>query len=115
MKNKPTNEVSITTEQAINDVLKVEREAQHKISQCVEEAALILERARQKARRISERNTSRITRIHQRTSRKIADDIARIQSLSDQDRQNEIKMKINTIVVDEVLDRIARTLTTKGA
>jgi len=112
MKNNSTNETGITTEQAINDVLKIERDAQQQITQCITEAEQILEQARQTARRIGERNNNRITLIHQRCSRKITDDISRMQSESKQLIEDKQADHFDITAMAEVLDRIALALTT---
>jgi F0F1-type ATP synthase membrane subunit b/b' len=115
MKNNSTNETGTTTEQAINDVLKVERDAQQQITQCVTESEQILEQARQTARHIGERNNSRITLIHQRCSRKISDDIACMQAASKQIIEDKQVDHFDITVMSEVLDRIALALTTTQA
>jgi len=112
MKKQSVNEAGITTEQAINKVLRVEHDAQQQITQCAAEAERILEQARQTARRIGERNNNRITRIHQRCSQKISDDIARMQAASKQLKEDEQEDHINNGAMSEVLDRIALALTT---
>ena len=112
MKNNSTNETGITTEQAINDVLKVERDAQQLITQCATEAEQILEQARQTARRIGECNNNRINLIHQRCNRKITDDIARMQAASKQLSEDKQADHFDISAMSAVLDRIALALTT---
>ncbi len=112
MKKKSTNKASITTDQAINDVLKAERDAQQQVAQCVADTERILEQARQTARRIGERNNNRIARIHQRCSRKISDEITRMQHVSKQLKEDEQEDRFDIVAMSDVLDQIAVALTT---
>lgn len=112
MKKQSTNVVGISTEQAINAVLKAENDTQQKIIQCEAEAEHVLEQARQTVRRIGERTNQRITRIHQRSGGKITEEINRMKHASEQLIEDGQADQFDIATMSEVMDQIALSLTT---
>lgn len=87
-----------TTDEAMNAVLRAERDAKQSVAECREKAERTLAEARDKARRIGERTESRISRLHTRCA---ADANRRVEAMLQAER--EPKNSLPPASEDEIL------------
>ena len=115
-KSNQTNaeEVSLTAEQAMNDVLEAEHNAREAVARCKSEAEALLQQARQKSQRIGKQTNDRITRIHQRVSRVMTDQVKKLEEEQRVLAQQEHLYRIESDVIEIVVNQIAEMLTTQA-
>lgn len=102
-----------TTDEAINAVLRAERDARAAVEACGEEAEQVLAEARQEARRIARRTESRISRLHNRCA---ADMHRRVEAMLRPERSpaNSIPATSEDEILQAAVDLLADELIGEG-
>lgn len=102
-----------TTDEAMNAVLRAERDAREAVAKCREQADRLLAEGREKARRIAERTESRINRLHTRCA---ADAHRRVEAMLKAERQprNSLPPASEDEVLQAAVDLLADELIGKG-
>lgn len=104
---------SRNTDEAMNAVLRAERDAREAVAKCREQADRILAEGRERARRIGTRTESRITRLHTHCA---ADAHRRVEAMLKAERQpsNTLLPASEDEVLQAAVDLLADELIGKG-
>lgn len=100
-------------EQAMNQVLQAEREAQAAIARCQQEATHTVEQARQQARRIAERTDARLSHLHTHCALTLARQTEQLQQRGEAETEAVTPLQEDAVLAAAVA-RLAEALTSAG-
>ncbi len=99
-------------EQAMNQVLQAERDAEQFVAACEAEAAGILQAAQRQVSRIASRTDSRISLMQTRCFQQVAEEIKQLERAERQEKQTqEESYRIDETGLAECIEEIAICLT----
>jgi vacuolar-type H+-ATPase subunit H len=111
MASNDSNAASDTVEQAMNRVLRAEREAEKAIADCEYEARNILQAAQQRVKRIADRTDSRITRIQLRLAHKLKSQTKAMESADKATQREPSAYTLDDTALEAVVQDVAAELT----
>jgi vacuolar-type H+-ATPase subunit H len=99
-------------DEAMNQVLRAERDAERAVAVCEQEARLMLKAAQQKAQRIAARTNQRISMLQSSHGQKLNRTIKDIERSGRQAEQANAKAPFDEAMFNAVIDELAAELTT---
>jgi vacuolar-type H+-ATPase subunit H len=104
-----------SVEQAMNEVLRAERDARQAIGDCEREAYERVSTAQQRAQRIAGRTDERITTIHQHCKQWVNREIRALEHRHRSAQQVELSSYIDETALTAAVDELAVMLTGSGS
>ena len=107
----PTPDPGGTVEQAMNRVLRAERDARQAVRDCEGEARKMMQEAQQRAQRIASLADERISLMHMRCEQWLSREIRALETRARDDTQVDANLHLDQATIKVIVDDMAARLT----